>query len=340
MQNLTLNDKNNSKKEFILFKLQESTYAIESKSILEISKLVNVEKPEKLPNHVVGVLEYSSFFINVIDLKSVLGQEIEKYTINNQILIVSTGETILGLVIDKVVDIKKIKAKKIQIPPYANENSFTLGLCSFDEENVIILNLNSIENIVRNSFKVENYTKPMENLFPTDIESKEILNERNIQLMKKIQIEHLSPYDDNEESITFHIEEETYCLDISYVKSFFKFKSNTNITKVPCTPSFIVGLLNVKGDFITVIDLRDYLNFGKTKIKNHSIIIILEAGEYKLGIIVDKIGQRMDITEELEKARNSNHQEGRLEIINFVRDEVVYSILLIDEMLKSEKLHI
>lgn len=340
MQNLALGDKNNIEKEFILFKLQESTYAIESKSILEISKLVNVEKPEKLPNYVVGVLEYSSFFINIIDLKSVLGQEVEKYTINNQILIISTGETILGLVIDKVVDIKKIQVGKIQAPPYANETSFTLGLCNFDDENVIILNLNSIENIVRNSFKIENHTKPMENLFPTDVESRAILNERNIQLMKKIQIEQLSPYDDNEESITFHIEDEIYCLDISYVKSFFKFKSNTNITKIPCTPSFIVGLLNVKGDFITVIDLRNYLNFGKTEIKSHTIIIILEAGEYKLGLIVDKIGQRMDISEELEKARNSNHQEARAEIINFVRDEIVYSILLVDEMLKSEKLHI
>lgn len=340
MQNLQITDKNSSEKEFVLFTLKEQTYGIESKSVLEISKLLNLESPEKLPPEVVGVLEYNSLFINVIDLKSVLNLEVEKYTTENQILIVTTEETIMGLVVDKVLDIKKIPQSKIQPPPYLNENSYTKGLCTLNEKNIVILNLNSVDNRTRNLFEAQNYEEPKESLFPTDYISRDILNERSIQLHKKLQNEQLSIYNDNEKSITFEIGDEIYCLDISQIKNFYRLKNSANITKVPCTPSFIVGLLNVKGDFVAVIDLREYLNYGKTYLNENSIVIILEAGDYKLGILADKIGQRLDITNELENARRNINPENRPEIINFVKDEIVYSILLVEELLKNERLHI
>jgi len=221
MQNLRIIEKN-SEKEFILFNLKDKVYAIESKSTLEISKLVNLENPEKLPPHVVGVLEYNSFFISIVDLKSVLGLEVEKYTIDNQILIISTGESILGLVIDKVIDIVKIPGDKIQAAPYSNEFSFSAGLCNIDEKNIVILNLNSIENIIKDSLKTKKRANLVENLFPTDFESTEILNVRSSHLLEKLQPEHLATYSDNEQSITFKIEDENYCIDIGYIKSFYK----------------------------------------------------------------------------------------------------------------------
>ncbi len=337
MQNLLIGDKNGTESEFALFDLKGQVYGVESKYILEITKLLNLENPEKLPVEIVGILEYGSLFINIVDLRSILDLEADQYTIDNQILIVTTEESIMGLVIDKVLDIVKISDSKIQPPPYLNQNSYTKGLCTLDDKNIIILNLASIENRIKSSFETQNFSTNKQELFPQDTKSKEILANRSLQLHKKFQTEQLSIYSDNEKGITFRIEQEIYCIDIAKIKNFYKLRVDSNITKVPNTPSFIIGLLNFKGDFIATIDLLDYLNQGKTKITESSIVIIIDAGDYMLGILADEIGQRMDITEELERSSN-NFNERRPEIVSFVKDEIVYSILLVEELARSERL--
>lgn len=340
MQNLQVIDEiRDVETDFVLFDLSEQTYAIELGSVVEIIKLLHLENPEKLPPEVIGVLKYSSYFINVVDLRNILDLAPERYTIENKIIIVATEETIMGLVIDSNLDIQKIPQSKIQPPPYQTENSYTRGLCTIDEKNIVILNLNSLENKVKGLFEKQDWGSNRENLFPDDPAALAILEERTCALHKRLQSEQLSIYEDNEKSITFEIGNEIFCLEISKIKAFYGLKSNTNITKVPCAPEFIIGLLNVKGDYIAVIDLSAYLNSGTTSITENSVVIILEAQDYKLGILVDKIGARMDILNEIEFGRKNASIETRPEIINFVKDDVVYSVLLIDELLKSDKLN-
>lgn len=336
MQNLLLEDKIGAESEFVLFNLKKQFYAIESKYVLEITKLLSLENPEKLPGEVVGILEYGSLFINVADLKSILNLETQQYSVDNQILIVTTEESLMGLVIDSVLDIVKIPLNSIQAPPYTTQNSYTSGLCTFEDKNVIILDLSSIEEKIKNSFENKDSQGTGKNLFPEDESSKNILAVRATQLHKRLQMDQLSIYSDSEKSITFKINDEIYCLDIMKIRNFYRLREDTEITKIPYAPGFISGLLNIKGDFIAVVDLANYLNQGETKLSESTIVIIVEDSGYALGILADEIGQRVDITQELEK---STAAEGRPEIVSFVKDETIYSFLCTEELLKSRKLH-
>ena len=337
MQNLLLEDKIEAESEFILFNLKEQIYAIESKYILEITKLLSLENPEKLPGEVVGILEYGSLFINVADLRSILDLEVRQYCADNQILIVTTEESLMGLVVDSVLDIVKIPLNSIQAPPYTTHNSYAGGLYTLDEKNVIILNLSSIEGRIKESFEKQDFSKSGKDLFPEDEFSKNILALRATQLRVRLKMEQLSIYSDSEKSITFKINENIYCLDITKIKNFYRPRADTEITKIPYAPDFIAGLLNIKGDFITVVDLADYLGQGKTKFCESTIVIIIEDGDYMLGILADEIGQRLDVTQELEKSALT---ESGSEIISFVKDETVYSFLCVEELFNSRRLHI
>ncbi len=336
MQNLLLEDKIGAESEFVLFNLKEQIYAIESKYVLEITKLLSLENPERLPREVVGILEYGSLFINVTDLRSILDLETQEYSTENQILIVTTEESLMGLVIDNVLDIVKIPLNSIQAPPYTTQNSYTSGICTFNERSVIILGLSSVEARIKESFEKQDFSKSGKSLFPEDDSSKNTLALRTTQLHKRLQMEQLSIYSDSEKSITFKINEETYCLDITKIKNFYRLRTNTKITKIPYAPEFIAGLLNIKGDFITVIDLANYLNQGKTELRESTIVIIVEDNDYMLGILADEIGQRVDIAQELEK---NAINDGGSEIISFVKDETVYSFLCTEELFKSKKLY-
>ena len=94
--------------------------------------------------------------------------------------------------------------------------------------------------------------------------------------------------------LTFVIEGEDYGVEIVYVKEIIKMQS---ITKVPEMPSFIEGIINLRGELIGVLDVRT--RFGKPT-KEHdeeTCIIIMSYGEYTLGIIVDAVQETAIIDE-------------------------------------------
>ena len=77
--------------------------------------------------------------------------------------------------------------------------------------------------------------------------------------------------------LTFRLAEEVFALDISKVREVLDF---TAITKVPRTPEFMRGVINLRGNVVPVVDMR--LKFGMTmteKTVNTCIIIVeIESG--------------------------------------------------------------
>lgn len=95
--------------------------------------------------------------------------------------------------------------------------------------------------------------------------------------------------------LTFAIEDEDYGVEIAYVKEIIKMQA---ITKVPEMPSFIEGIINLRGDLIGVLDVRK--RFGKMP-KEHdeeTCIIVLSYSEYTLGMIVDAVQETAIIPED------------------------------------------
>ena len=96
--------------------------------------------------------------------------------------------------------------------------------------------------------------------------------------------------------LTFKLEEEIFALDISKVREVLDF---TAITKVPRTPEFMRGVINLRGNVVPVVDMR--LKFGMTKTENtvNTCIIIVEIyldGETTvLGALADAVQEVIDL---------------------------------------------
>lgn len=96
--------------------------------------------------------------------------------------------------------------------------------------------------------------------------------------------------------LTFRLDEEVFALDISQVREVLDF---TTVTKVPRTPDFMRGVINLRGSVVPVVDMR--LKFGMTgteKTVNTCIIIVeinVEGDKLVLGALADSVQEVIEL---------------------------------------------
>ena len=84
--------------------------------------------------------------------------------------------------------------------------------------------------------------------------------------------------------LTFYLNDERYGLEAVYVQSVRPLPA---VTRVPNAPSFYVGVVNVRGAVITLLDLADFLGFGRAV--NPAELIIVRVGDLRLGLPVTRV---------------------------------------------------
>jgi purine-binding chemotaxis protein CheW len=96
--------------------------------------------------------------------------------------------------------------------------------------------------------------------------------------------------------LTFKLKDEVFALDISKVREVMDF---TTVTKVPQTPDFMVGVINLRGSVVPVVDMRLKFGMSKTEKSVNTCIIIVEImldGETTvLGALADSVQEVMDL---------------------------------------------
>jgi purine-binding chemotaxis protein CheW len=88
------------------------------------------------------------------------------------------------------------------------------------------------------------------------------------------------------EVVEFQLARENYAIESNWVKEVHPLK---DLTPVPCAPPFVFGIINVRGQILTVIDLRTFFNLPFKGITNLHTVIILKNEHMELGILADAI---------------------------------------------------
>lgn len=105
--------------------------------------------------------------------------------------------------------------------------------------------------------------------------------------------------------LTFRLADEGYGLEILKVQEIIGLMS---ITRVPRTPEFIRGVINLRGKVIPVVDLRLKFGFDKKENTDKTCIIVVQVEKTSeesviMGIIVDEVSEVLDIkSEQIEPA--------------------------------------
>ena len=151
----------------------------------------------------------------------------------------------------------------------------------------------------------------------------------------------IPPHDLEGKYLTFNLMDEFYGVSVNWILQIIAIP---DITKIPKTPIFVKGVINLRGKIIPVIDLRiKFLLPEKEYDERTSIIIVKirnEHGEINIGIIVDKVIEVLDIHEsEIEKtpAFGTNIEMQFIHGMAKVKQKVV-SLLNIANILTTEEI--
>lgn len=134
----------------------------------------------------------------------------------------------------------------------------------------------------------------------------------------------------NEKYILFELNNELYSFNIEYVKEIKKMFFSS-ITKIPCVPDYVEGILSFRGDYISVLDIKSFLGMQKTERKEKVDIITLKINNFKLAIVVDKA---LDIV----SLPISNMSSDNISENSFIIGEILYENNKFVNMLNVEKL--
>ena len=303
--------------------------------MVEILKLPHLEYPQKLPNNVVGLLNYNNFTINILDIRFYLDIKITPYSASNQILIVKTDEAIFGLLINKVEDIISLDQSKIDRFSCSNDAQLIEYFYHHPKNGTIsMLNLYTLEDILKKGVASAEIDIP--SLFPTDDESRYRFMQRSMALEEKTRLDLSKNIFSQDKFISFSLNSNTYCINLEYVREFLK---NSIITPIPCAPDYIVGLMTLRGDFVAVVDIKKFLNFSSDNFCDKNRVIIIEAPDFKVGFLVDEIFSIIEIPEELID-KQSHAQTNKDILCEVVFEDKLYTMLDMKNIISDEKLYI
>jgi len=141
--------------------------------------------------------------------------------------------------------------------------------------------------------------------------------------------------------LTFRLINEEYGLEILKVREIIGMMA---ITSLPRTPSFVRGVINLRGKVIPVIDLRRKFEMEATDDTDMTCIIVVDVagkgGKIQIGILVDSVSEVLDILgEDIEEAPAFGTNIDTAFILGMAKMKGSVKILLnIERVLSSEEL--
>ncbi|MCA2014795.1 chemotaxis protein CheW [Vibrio tritonius] len=88
--------------------------------------------------------------------------------------------------------------------------------------------------------------------------------------------------------VTFQLEEETYGINVMQVREVLRY---TEIAPVPGAPDYVLGIINLRGNVVTVIDTRARFGLVQGEITDNTRIIVIESERQVIGILVDSVAE-------------------------------------------------
>ncbi len=107
--------------------------------------------------------------------------------------------------------------------------------------------------------------------------------------------------------VTFYLGDEKYGINVMQVQEVLRI---TEIAPVPGAPSYVLGIINLRGNVVTVIDTRNRFGLMSKETDDASRVVIIETEDHIIGILVDSVAEVVELqSSEIETAPNVGNEE-------------------------------
>ena len=295
----------------LLFELAGAPYAVPVDRVFEILWLPELTPLPQAPFDVPGIFNLRGRIVTVIDLNLRLGYRAQRYRTNNRVIVLSEGppggESLTGIIVDAVREVRAIDADQISRPPEygleAGERAslYISRVARLGDELITILDeeqlLNYSQGLHERILEVNESLKDsgeLESIPTREIpvfcpeatgEEREIFQKRARTLLQSAD-DHESDASEVLQLAILELGRELFAIELELVVEFTDVRS---LTAIPCTPEHIVGCMNLRGEILTIVDIRGALNLGLSARNRGSKLAIVRVADMVLGIVVEDV---------------------------------------------------
>jgi len=136
--------------------------------------------------------------------------------------------------------------------------------------------------------------------------------------------------------VTFKLEQETYGVNVMQVQEVLRY---SDIAPVPGAPSYVLGIINLRGSVVTVIDTRSRFGLMPSDVTDNTRVVIIESDKQVIGILVDSVAEVVYMkASEIEMAPNVGTDESAKFIKGVCNRENELLILVdLDKLLSDDE---
>ncbi len=137
--------------------------------------------------------------------------------------------------------------------------------------------------------------------------------------------------------LTFKLADEEYGLEIRYVTEIIGIQP---ITNVPDMPEHMIGVLNLRGSVIPIIDVRLRFGLRQREFDDRTCIIVVDVNGVSMGLVVDEVNEVISIPDtDIEPPPRTNHTTRHPSIQGMGKlNEQVKIILDVRQLIENEEL--
>lgn len=126
---------------------------------------------------------------------------------------------------------------------------------------------------------------------------------------------------------TFYLEHLLFGVEVEKVQEVIRYQE---MTRIPLSPAVVAGLINLRGQIVTAINLREQLHLPSRQGEELPMNVVIRRDDGPISLLVDEIGDVVEVDEELfEPAPHTLHSESR-EFIRGVYKLKEQLLLLLD----------
>ncbi len=273
----------------LIFDLDGARFAVDARQVRESVWLPELTPVEEAPFWVVGIFSLRGRIVPVADLHLRFGHSARPYHSSDQVVVVEMGQQPMGLVVSEVCAVTDLAGVALEPPPQFDDaalphDHLVVGEVRVGDDLVTLLDVSQLTHLPEGLTLAESaeQSTPCGYFCPQATqEVRALFHARAMALQEEVVKE------DGErlELAVLQLDNEYFGVELTGVQEFCDIVQPSSI---PCCPPHILGIMNLRGDLLTLIDPRTALNLPHAT-RDLAIAVIARLGEQVMGIAVDAV---------------------------------------------------
>lgn len=324
---------------FLIFRLGGFLFGVPALMVREIHALPMLSLLQETAPFIVGVINLRGAIVPVMDLNARFGRSTQSCSLDDSLIVLSWDGAEIAVMVNEVRVVQRISATQVEAPPLHGRardllTPFVVGVTQIESGIVMLLHLPHLLNWPASSGTAENawptavlptaVAAPRFDLQEWTPEERAVLEERAARLRAEAADNAQSKQERTPVALVA-LGGEEFGVELSAVREFV---SVSSVAPVPCCPQHILGQINLRGDIVTLVDVRPTLGIALTTAFNlqgaggHQTVsghqgaqktvpvVVVQHEDTPIGIVIDSVRDVLYLREDERLVLDANLHSG------------------------------